>query len=213
MKARASNPGAIRIDYLRIVRHEPFWPIALLVSTVGLIALARLDNNVVYALGAVVGFALLWIYLVFHFLARRLHFEKGDVNISKVLSVSPPLFATSTNMETGRDNMQYPVVKIVRGKVPGARGMRWKVGDRFAAACMYSGALGNRHWDDFEPLPISMATDRIEVLTEHTQRLEYLFEELDLRLSLVPDSRKPGLYFLDAARLASLRSDRGHGQA
>jgi hypothetical protein len=213
MNTYASNPGKIRVNYWRLIRHKPFWSLAIGVGTIGMFVFGALKGDA----GAV---NLAMLVLVF-FLAYRLlhvwglsrHFQVGDVNVSKVLSLNPPLFATSTDMQTGRDNMQYPAVKIVRGKVANARGMKWKVGDRFAAACMYSGALGSRHWTDFEPLPLSMATDDAEVLQEHMRRLEHLFEELDLRLLLVPDVRKPGLYFLDAARLASLRSNRSHGTA
>lgn len=206
MATLASNPGRIRVNRLRLLRNEPFWPIALAVSTVGLFALSRVSFTLFYTLASLVGFVILWLYIVFYLKARQAHFQEGDINISKVLSLNPPLFATSTNMQTGFDDRTYPVVKIVRGRVPGARGVHWKTGDYFAAACLYSGSLRKPHWKDFEPLPLSIATDRIEVLEEHSMRLAHLREDLERRLSLVQTPRKPGLYFLDSAKLAALSS-------
>lgn len=182
------------------------WPLALIVSTVGLFTLARLDDNLIYALGGVIGFAVFWIYIVFYLIARVRQFRHGDINISKIISLSPPLFATSTNMRKQLGGAEYPVVKIVRRRVPNARGLRWKAGDYFAAACLYSGGR-QAHWDDFDPLPLSMAIDRVEVLMGETDRLAYWIPELELRLSLVRNVRKPGLYFLDAEQLALLRSE------
>jgi hypothetical protein len=210
MVTLATNPGQIRVSRLRLLLSEPFWPIALTISTVGLFALSRVSNPVFYTLAAIVSLAVLWLYLVFYLKARQAHFQEGDVNISKVLSLNPPLFATSTNMQTGLDQRVYPVVKIVRGKVPGARGLRWKVGDYFAAACHYSGSLKARHWKDFEPLPLSFATDRVEVLEEHSRRLENLQEDFERRLALVKTPRRPGLYFLNAESLAASSADKRH---
>ena len=207
MKTYAGNPGKLRVNRWRLIRHEPFWPLTLFVCTVGLIVLARLSDQLVYALGAVIGFALFWIYIVFYFMGRERQFRDGDVNISKIISLSPPLFATSTNMQTGMDRREYPVVKIVRGRVPNARSLSWRVGDYFAAACLYSGSGRSGHWDDFDPLPISMATDRVEVLLEQVERLAYLQRELDLRISLVKNTRRTGIYFLSPEKLAALRAE------
>lgn len=206
MPTYADNPGNLKPSRWRILCHEPVWPLALIVSTVGLFTLARLDDNLIYALGGVIGFAVFWIYIVFYLIARVRQFRHGDINISKIISLSPPLFATSTNMRKQLGGAEYPVVKIVRRRVPNARGLRWKAGDYFAAACLYSGGR-QAHWDDFDPLPLSMAIDRVEVLMGETDRLAYGIPELELRLSLVRNVRKPGLYFLDSEQLALLRSE------
>lgn len=211
MDTRASNPGEIRIDRWRLLRYEPVWPIVLILSVIGLFYLGLTGAGAIYIGSGSFGILVVWIYIATYFRLREMQFAEGDVNISKVISLDPPLLATSTNMQTGFDSNEYPVVKIVRGKVPAARGRRWKAGDYFASACLYIGPHRKPRWKNVFPLPISLATDRIEVIEEQDRRVADLREELDRRLSLVPTPRRPGLYFLDAARLAALRGKQREG--
>lgn len=199
----AGNPGKLKVNRWRLYWSEPVWPVILITSGVSLLALSLLDRSPALPVlgGLCIGFA------GFGSGRHVRQFEEGDVNISKILSLDPPLFATSTNMQNSWDAKPYPVVKIVRRKVPGMRGVRWKVGDYFPAACFYAGSMKRDHWVDVFPLPVSMATDRVEAVDMQMSRIDHLRGELDRRLKLVPRPYRPGLYFLDNEKLSTMPPD------
>lgn len=200
MNTFASNPGDVRVNKWRLRWSEPFWSVFWIIAAIAFLGMSAFERS-----GLWVSLAGLSIGFFLGTGRSPDHFQKGDVNISKVLSLKPALFATSTNMRNTFSDNEYPVVKIVRRRVPGYRGNTWKVGDYFPAACMYSGSLKKDHWKNFFPLPLTMATDSVETIVGHLEGLEHLRSELDLRLSLVPRPYKPGLYFLDQKKLEALR--------
>lgn len=202
MKTYASNPGNVRVKQLRLLYHMPLVTLAFLGGGAALLIIGFFQNNAILGfLGAVCLGLLFWVID-----NARYRFTQGDVNISKVLSLKPPLFAISTNMRNTGGSLLFPVVKIVRRKVPNVRGRRLKVGDYFATACLYAGTDQKPHWDNVYPVPLSVATDDVETIEHHDEQLEYLRDELEARLALVDTPEKPGLYFIDEARLAARKS-------
>jgi hypothetical protein len=168
----------------------------------GLLYLAYVHGDILAAMGSLFCVAVIWRVLS----EAHYRFTKGDVNISKVLSLNPPLFATSTNMRNSHGSRLYPAIKIVRRSVPAVRGRRLKVGDYFSAACLYCGSFQSPYWDNFYPVPISVATDDPAVIDHHDAGLVYLHDELEARLSLVDTPDKPGIYFIDQERLEALQA-------
>jgi hypothetical protein len=203
METYASNPGNVRVKWLRLLFNMPRTALTLIGGGGTLLYFGYIANNMILT---VIGG--LCIGLLYAILSRaRYRFIEGDVNISKVLSLNPPLFATSTNMRNTGGPTLYPVIKIVRRKVPNARGRRVKVGDYFPAACLYFGGSEQQpHWDNFDPVPLSVATDNLTTIDHHNEDLEYLHEEFEARLALVDTPNKPGLYFIDETRLATHRA-------
>lgn len=199
----AGNPGKLKVNRWRLYWSEPVGPVILIAGGLCLLVLSIFDPSPALPVlgGLCLGFA------GFGSGRHVRQFEEGDVNISRILSLNPPLFATSTNMQNRLDSKPYPVMKIVRRRVPNLRGIRWKVGDYFPAACFYSGSLKRDHWVNFSPLPVSMATDRVEAIHAQMDRIDHLRGELDRRLTLVPRPYKPGLYFLDHEKLAAMKSE------
>lgn len=202
MKTYASNPGNIRVKLLRVLYHMPRVSLVLILGAVGLFTLAFVNREMISASFGIVCLGILWRVID----NANYRFTAGDVNISKVLSLDPPLFATSTNMQNNYGLRFYPAIKIVRGKVPAARGQRVEVGDYFAAACLYAGSFERPYWDNFYPVPISVATDDLAVIEHHDQALVPLRDELNARLALVDTPEKPGIYFIDQDRLEALKS-------
>lgn len=205
----AGNPGKLKVNRWRLYWSEPLRPIILIVLGAGFFLASVFDPSPALPVAGGFCFGLLLTGGGKH--VRQ--FEEGDVNISKILSLDPPLFATSTNMQNSWNAKPYPVVKIVRRKIPNVRGQAWKVGDYFPAACLYSGSMKRDHWTDFSPLPVSMATDRVEAIHMQMERINHLRDELDQRLTLVPKPYKPGLYFLDHETLEAMRPAGGEDQS
>lgn len=203
MKTYASNPGNVRVKYLRVLAHSPTAIVLFGGGGAALLSSGYVFNNLFLTIAGGVFVGL----LIFGLDGARHQFSNGDVNISKVLSLDPPLFATSTNMRNGYGDSKFPAVKIVHGKVPSVRGKRWEVGDYFPAACLYSGSLKKPHWDNFFPEPLSRATDDLAVIEHHNKNLEYLRDELDARLSLVDSPGEPGIYFIDEERLSARQAE------
>lgn len=202
MQTYASNPGNVRVKWLRLLFHMPLVTFLLVgggaaISYLGYVT----DNMILTVIGGLTVGLIFWVIN-----NARYRFIEGDVNISKVLSLNPPLFATSTNMRNTHGKLLFPVIKIVRRKVPSARGRRFKVGDYFPAACLYSGTFEKPHWDNFYPVPLSVATDNLLTIDHHNEDLEYLRAEFEARLSLVDTPNKPGLYFIDEARLEARKT-------
>jgi hypothetical protein len=199
MKTYASNPGDVRVKWLRLLFNMPGVALVLIGGGGALLYFGYVLNNMILTL--VGGLCIGLLYWVVN--NARYRFTEGDVNIAKVLSLNPPLFAISTNMRNTHGPVLFPVIKIVRRKVPNARGRCFNVGDYFPAACLYSGSIQKPHWDNVYPVPLSVATDDLEAIDQHNQDLEYLRPELEARLALVDTPKKPGLYFIDEARLAA----------
>lgn len=201
MASYASNPGKIKVEFLRLMIRKPKWPLIFGLPTILCAYLAYRTGAWLWIIPSTLFAGMLWLF----WKRQLIHFTLGDVNISKILSTNPPLLATSTNMLTGMDHRRYPVIKIVRGRVPAVPGKKWKTGDYFTAACMYGGPRGKAHWELLDPWPQSCATGNYEDLKASEDALAYLQEEFELRISLVPTPDEPGLYFLDEDRLEALK--------
>jgi len=200
----ASNPGQIKVDKIRLTLNKPVWP-GICIGFIGaIILLAKFLGSFWWFLLTIPFWLALWLF----YFRENNHYANGDVNISKVISDNPLTIATSTNMRNSYGDLEYPVVKIVHRKIPKVKGLSWKVGDYLASACLYNGSFEKAFWDDVFPFPLSFATSDADVIRHHESALEYLQEELELRLTLIDDVTKPGLYFVDEAKLNGLRGDK-----
>lgn len=193
----ASNPGEIKLDILRFTILRRGWPIALLLMFLGVSYLAFVVGPLWWGIAYLFIIGLTWLY----YAGAKRQFEGGDVNISKVISLNPPRFATSTNMRNSFGPKNYPVIKIVADKIPNTKGKKYAVGDYFPAACLYSGSFEKEHWDDFDPDPLSVGTGDDQTIKTHMDNLADLIEDFEKRLSLVKDLKTEGIHFLDEAKL------------
>ena len=201
----ASNPGRIRVQPLRFVASNPVTAllpvITLAVAAYGAFAWGNWLLMVLPVLSTP--------YCALAFRIKKQKFEQGDVNVSKILSSDPPLFAVATDMQTSHGGDRHPAVKIVHGRVPAVPGIEWKAGDFFATASLYRGDVDHDRWDDFFPEPLSCATADADALRAHDARLVGDRPMLDLRLSMVPRPYEPGLYWLDEEELERLEAAGG----
>lgn len=201
MDTYASNPGQVNASFFRLLRYRPKWyfiwgALFLVFQYWGHFS----GNYWLYIFCAIFAFL---FYLTFK--RQQVHFSHGDVNIAKIISRSPDMFATYTNMLTGLDDKDYPVVKVVRSKIPEVEGLGFEVGDYISAACMYAGPMDKAHWLDFFPIPMTVATTDMEALTFHRENLVSSQDELELRLTMLAQPLTPGLYFLDEDELNAKR--------
>lgn len=193
----ASNPGYLKVSYIKLTLNKPKWPLIFGVPILVFLYLYTMHGVVWYLIPLGIFSLMLGIY----YDRTKQHFRLGDVNISKVISVKPPVIAVSTNMETKAFGKRFPVIKVLKRRVPRAKNMRWEEGSFFASACLYRGALGNDHWDDFFPFPLSFATSDTDAIREHETFLEYLHDDFDQRYDLAGRPKEPGLYYLDPDKL------------
>lgn len=201
MDTYASNPGQINAKFTRLLRHNPKW----YVIWGGLFLVFQYWGHFSGNYWLYIGCALFAILFFLTFKRQQIHFSRGDVNIAKIISRSPDVYAAYTNMLTGLDDKDYPVVKIVQRKIPVVEGMSFEVGDYISAACMYSGPMDKAHWLDFFPIPMSVGTSDLDALRFHRKNLESSQAELELRLTMVPQPLAPGLYFLNEDELNAKR--------
>jgi len=160
MDTVASNPGQVKASFLRLLRYKPKWYIIWGVLFLVFQYWGHFSGNYWLYIGCAVFAALLFLT----FKRQQIHFSHGDVNIAKIISRSPDMFAMYTNMLTGLDDLDYPVVKVVRSKIPVVDGLSFEVGDYISVGCMYAGPMDKAHWIDVFPIPMSVATTDLNAL-------------------------------------------------
>jgi hypothetical protein len=187
--AVASNPGRLRVQTFRWIRHKPLWPLLW----AGLLAGSLLLPIAIHWSLWFLVVTLLGCNILYWLVVRGV-FWSGDANASIVVDVDPLLVAVATDLTKGRGS--YPVVKIIEVALDDIDGNEPEVGDRLATVASYSPSGDSReHWSDFDPLPVQYATDDEDEIAELMESFgEENWVGLKMLLREVPRPYEPGLY-------------------
>ena len=185
----ASNPGNAALNKWVWFRHNITTVSALTLFLIGSI-LAAMFIHIGFLL--IVGIAI--FTTIFYWTRIKEHFLCGDSNGGIVVGVHPTLVAVNTNLTKGYGD--FPIVKII--ECPPLKNLA--IGDRVPTVALYTASTDESlsHWIDFNPVPLSYATDNPEVInlamqsypSEQWQQLERQLLELD-------QPYKAGLYQVD----------------
>lgn len=188
----ASNPGAMLVDYWCWIKHQPTAPVVLGLAVLGSAALASLVSNWYWLL-----FMLMLFVNRFYWARVKEQFIYGCINPSVVISVSPLLIATYTDLSKGIG--EFPAIKIINPSLRVIAGQKPQVGMPVATISLYQSAAQDNfpHWADFNPIPAEYGTQNIR---EHQRILATLtpadYQELQQYLEKVPTPDLPGVYYM-----------------
>ncbi len=185
---RASNPGAIQLELFRYLRYFPLKPAIILLVLVALVGMTILVSPLLLFLPVIV-LALFGRSVK----ALRQQFYFGDVNGGIVVSERPCLVAVYTDLTQG--GPPFPVVKVVEEPLDRVFGYPPPVRTRVATVAFYYGKTGDRTWDDFDPITVSLGTSDAEAIRRALESIpQGDWEFLELAIRLLPYPFAPGLY-------------------
>jgi len=153
-QSAASNPGLLRVNYLKFALCFPKWPLIwtslLLVSVLLTVLLTWFGLILVLLLGAI---NLFYWYIV------RMKFVAGCVNPGVVVSLDPPLVAVLTNLTKGGDDVEWNYIRVLPQPLSKMTGGPPQVGQRVASVALYQNADDNSpHWESFAPTLVGCVT-------------------------------------------------------
>ncbi len=203
----ASNPGDLRVNYVRYFLAFPDRPLVLAAVLLGALALAWWVH---WGFWILAGLAAL--VNLFFWYGVRMHFRYGCVNPARVVATDPYLVAVVTDLNTGGGG-NWDVVKILRQPLGRMTGGPPALGDRLATVALYRGNVDASHWDDFFPKVVNcVTTDEAEIERVFRSLGPQEWKELDEGLRQVPRPYEPGLYRVDLTDIkpaAVIRRDVG----
>ena len=127
----------------------------------------------------------------FYWLRKKEHFKSGDSNGGIVISINPTLVAVTTDLTKGFG--EFPVIKIISCSTL----KNVKINDKIATVALYSASENDElpHWIDFNPIPLSYATNDKATLENaiNSYDLEQ-WDSIKSRLKEIKKPYKPGLY-------------------
>ena len=189
--ARASNPGNLRVNRLRWLRHYPRWPLIWFSSLAFFVVLAY-SFHWSFWIFAVLLLLMNWLYW------RRIsdQFRYGCANPAMIVSLDPMLIAVSTDLTKGFG--KYPVIKIIEKNLPTACGQLARLGSMLPAVALYHQSPDEMpHWSNFDPRPIDCATGDVEAMRRVMNTItEDDWNELRVGLKQVPQPFCCGLYHI-----------------
>jgi hypothetical protein len=190
----ASNPGRLRVNYLRWFLHKPAWPLGWAVALVAAVA-AAVWLHWAFWFAAVV----LLLCNVFYWFRLTMHFGRGDANPGLVVSAAPPLVAVATDLSKGFG--VFPAVKVFAAGPLRVAGRRPEVGDRVGTVSLYTPGPDSSapHWADFDPHPAEYVTaDPAAIAGLMATFTPADWDNLARLMEQVPRPYRPGLYLLPA---------------
>ena len=189
-QSAASNPGRLRVNFLRYAYCFPTWPavwLSLLLLSLGLTVFVHWVF-VLLLLPAVVLNFLYWRQV-------RARFIAGCVNPGRVVSLDPPLIAVATNLTRSGD-ASCTAIKILRHPLGRLKSVKRKLGEPLATIAFYDAwSEEGSHWNDFSPVAANAATGKVAELQRLKSSLSSDdWNELDRGLQQVPRPFEPGIY-------------------
>ncbi len=213
----ASNPGNVELNKWVWFRHNKM-VVGLLTVFLICSLLAAIVVDIMYVLFAVIAV----VMNLYYWVNKKEHFLSGDSNGGIVVDTHPTLIAVNTSLTKGYG--YFPVVKITKR----ASLKNVSVGDRLPTVALYTASNNEElaHWLDFNPIPLSYATNDAKVIK--LAMLSYPNEQwaqLEKYLLELEKPYKLGLYQVNKAQsswneqqndslgvLSSLELKRGDGQ-
>jgi hypothetical protein len=187
----ASLPGLVKCNPVAYTLHYPAQPLFLVFIVIICCAIAAINIFGMILVGIALGFN------VRYWRVRKYESHHGDLCAGKVVCAKPLRIAVFTDM-----SQQYspcPVIKVIEQPMMSPAGRRLKVGDRVAAVSIYSGRIGGRRWDDFDPRCVQSLTFSEPQIARAEARIpQDLWDSLEVGLdSGKVDVGAAGLYWLD----------------
>ncbi|WP_420572602.1 DUF3239 domain-containing protein [Kordia sp.] len=182
----ASNPGNANLNPFIWLFHD-FKIIFTLSALFGLSIFLTIKFSGWFSILAVLFLAI----NIFYWLRKKEHFKSGDSNGGIVVSMHPTLVAVTTDLTKGFG--EFPVVKIITCNTL----KNVKIGDKIATVALYSASEDDElpHWIDFHPIPLSYATNNIQVLKRTlTSYDNEQWKDLQNRLEEIKKPYQEGLY-------------------
>ena len=185
----ASNPGNTALNKGVWFRHN-----ITTVSTLSLFLICSLLATIVvdttYSFILVIA-----IFINFYYWTnKREHFLSGHSNGGIVVGVHPTLVAVNGDLSKGYG--YFPVVKIMKR----ASLNNVSIGDRVPTVALYTASTneGLAHWLDFNPIPLSYATNNVKVTNLAIQSYpNEQWDQLEKYLLELEKPYKTGLYQVD----------------
>lgn len=183
----ASNPGNVELNKWVWFRHN-MTHVSLLSLSLFISILAALCVNIGFLL--IVGIAI--FINIFYWSRIKEHFLYGDSNGGIVVATHPTLIVVvSTNLTKGFG--YFPVIKII--ECPSLKSL--SVGDRIPTVAVYTPSTDDSlsHWIDFDPIPLTYATNDSKAINKAMQSYSNeQWEKLESYLLAFKKPYKTGLY-------------------
>lgn len=182
----ASNPGNAKLDKWVWFRHHKI-AVGSLVLLLVCSILATMVIDTVYLFVIVVAV----IINLYYWTNKKEHFLSGHSNGGIVVGTHPTLVAVNGDLSKGYG--YFPVIKITkRNSLKSVR-----IGDRIPTVALYTASSDEflSHWINFNPIPLSYATDDPKVIELAMQSYpNELWEQLEKHLLKLEKPYKVGLY-------------------
>jgi hypothetical protein len=185
----ASNPGNTELNKWVWFCHNKML-VGLLTLFLICSLLATMVIDVMYFLVTVIAV----VMNLYYWVNKKEHFLIGDSNGGIVVDTYPTLIAVNTSLTKGYGH--FPVVKIM--KCTSLKNV--SVGDRVPTVALYTASTNDdlAHWLDFNPIPLSYATNDAKIVKLAMQSYSNeQWEQLEKYLLELEKPYKPGLYQVD----------------
>ncbi|MGR3898689.1 DUF3239 domain-containing protein [Psychrobacter sp. 1176_08] len=185
----ASNPGNAELNKWVWFCHNKM-DVGLLTLFLICSLLAAIVVDIMYLFIVVIAI----VINLYYWTNKKEHFLSGDSNGGIVVDIHPTLIAVNTNLTKGYGD--FPVVKITKR----ASLKNVSIGDRVPTVALYTASTNESlaHWLDFNPIPLSYATNDVKVINLAMQSYpNEQWEQLEKYLLELEKPYKTGLYQVD----------------
>jgi len=185
----ASNPGNAELNKWVWFCHNKM-DVGLLILFLVCSLLAAIVVDIMYLFIVVIAI----VMNLYYWVNKKEHFFSGDSNGGIVVGTNPTLIAVNTNLTKGYG--YFPVVKITKR----ASLKNVSIGDRLPTVALYTASTNEElaHWLDFNPIPLSYATNDAKVIKLAMQSYPIeQWEQLEKYLLELEKPYKTGLYQVD----------------
>ena len=189
-RTQASDPGEISASLLVYARHYWTEELGNLALIVGFLILGPTVGPLFYVLAAFPG-----LLVLLSLVNGRRIFRHGCLNPGLIVSTSPPLYATLTDLT--RCDAPFPAVRVIKKRFAPVVG-DFAEGTRLATVADYDqGEPQDRdlpHWVGFMPRPVDCGTRDPEVVQRSLARLApEEWAKLERAIEQLPRPLKPGI--------------------
>ena len=188
----ASNPGNAELRKWVWFRHNKIVVgLLLLLIVCSLLATVIIDTVYLFVIVIVIVIVVAVVVNFYYWTNKKEHFLSGDSNGGIVVGTHPTLIAVNTNLTKGFG--YFPAVKIIRCKSL----KNLDIGNRIPTVALYTASSDEllSYWINFNPIPLSHATDDPKVLEQAMQSYpNEQWEQLENYLLELEKPYKVGLY-------------------
>lgn len=184
----ASNPGNIKVSKLRYIRVYPKW----FLIWHGLLIISALLSW--YSLWFIPLLLLIALCTWMYWNRIKSQFMHGCTNPALIISLDPPLIATSTNLTKG--GADYPTIKVAEQPIHKMSTGKPTTGQRIATIALYEDRYEQSdHWSSFDPKPVACVSSNQAAIQRVFDSIDKEdWDELQQGINQIPKPIKPGHY-------------------